>query len=146
MTSDTLLDGLRIWIVEDEILFFQLLKRIIERGGGVVQRHSASLAEALKNAHHEDCDFALLDVQLGREHVFPVLEVLERRGLPFALVTGLPRSMIPEDCLAYPLILKPFGRDDFFFKIAQALQSYKMLDKAPSLLAAYKDRINEEDS
>ena len=56
-------------------------------------------------------DFAILDVNLGRERSTPVAEALLARGVPFALSTGYERTQLPESILRdAPQLGKPVDR------------------------------------
>ncbi len=67
-----------------------------------------SVVTALPIALHEQLDAALLDVYLIDQSVEPVAEVLERRGVPFALVTVHSRDHLPPSLRMRPYIEKPF--------------------------------------
>ena len=81
--------GKRILIVEDEALVAMELQFAFEDEGAEVVGPAQSLMKALETATHDsDIDLALLDVDIAGENVFPVAELLRRRGVPFAFHTG----------------------------------------------------------
>ncbi len=81
--------GQRILIVEDEGLVALELQFAFEDEGAEIVGPAQSLARALDLAtQDEEIDLALLDVDLAGENVFPVAELLRRRGVPFAFHTG----------------------------------------------------------
>jgi DNA-binding NarL/FixJ family response regulator len=56
-----------------------------------------SAARALALIGREKPDFAIIDVNLGRERSALVAEALRERGVPFALATDYDRSQLPEE-------------------------------------------------
>lgn len=89
-----ILKGRRVLIVEDEDLIATLLEDLLARLECEVVGVAAQRAEAITMAKKMTFDVALLDVMLERLDVHPVLEILARRGIPYAFVTGygLPRK------------------------------------------------------
>jgi len=81
--------GKRILIVEDEALVALELQFAFEDEGAEVVGPAQSLMKALETATHDaEIDIALLDVDIAGENVFPVADLLRRRGVPFAFHTG----------------------------------------------------------
>jgi CheY-like chemotaxis protein len=81
--------GKRILIVEDEALVALELQFAFEDEGAEIVGPALSLMKALETATHDaEIDLALLDVDIAGENVFPVAELLRRRGVPFAFHTG----------------------------------------------------------
>jgi CheY-like chemotaxis protein len=92
--SSHLLHGLRALVVEDEAVISFLLEDMLgELGAGDV-RHGASVRAALSALDAAAPDFAVLDVNLGGERVYPVAERLEKDGVPFVFITGYGKSGI----------------------------------------------------
>jgi CheY-like chemotaxis protein len=89
--------GLRILVVEDELLVAMEIERMLARLGCVVVGPAPSVPRALALIAREAPDFAILDVNLGRERSTPVAEALLARGVPFALATGYDGRQLPEE-------------------------------------------------
>jgi CheY-like chemotaxis protein len=53
-------------------------------------------------------DAAILDVNLGGQMVFPVVEVLRQRGVPFIFLTGYDPWSLPQAYADVPCFEKPF--------------------------------------
>ncbi len=51
---------------------------------------------------------AILDVNLGGKEVYPIAEIVGRRGLPFVFVTGYGESSLPPPYRDRPSLQKPF--------------------------------------
>jgi CheY-like chemotaxis protein len=85
-----------ILVVEDEFLIAMEIEQMLTELGCTVLGPVPSVARALALIEREEPDFAILDVNLGRERSAPVAEALRERGVPFALATGYDRSQLPE--------------------------------------------------
>jgi CheY-like chemotaxis protein len=69
---------------------------------------------------------ALLDVNLGNgERIFPVVEVLRRRGIPFLFATGYESAgaLDGQAADAVAVLRKPYGRDALADALARALEN-----------------------
>ena len=51
---------------------------------------------------------AILDVNVDGEEIFPVADILAKRGLPFVFVTGYGERSLPEPYRDRPALQKPF--------------------------------------
>lgn len=108
--SDTSADlsGLRVLIVEDELLIAMELENLLQRLGCTVLDPVPTLAQALDALAHERPDAAVLDVNLRGERVTPVAEALHEQGVPFVLVTGYGSARLHEEALqGVPSLRKP---------------------------------------
>jgi CheY-like chemotaxis protein len=84
-----------ILVVEDEVLIAMEIEQALADLRCSVLGPAPSVALAL--IEREKPDFAILDVNLGRERSAPVAEALRERGVPFALATGYDRSQATEE-------------------------------------------------
>lgn len=100
------LAGLRVLVVEDESLIGMLAEDLLEQLGCRMVGLVSSLGRALEMARSADIDFALLDVDIGGEPVYPVALALQARGVPFAFMSGYGGLEGPWQ--RRPLIQKPF--------------------------------------
>jgi DNA-binding response OmpR family regulator len=103
----TSLVGRRILLVEDEAMVAMLIESILIGENCIVIGPYATLAEAVAAARNENPDAALLDVNLGGDWIFPAIEILEERGIPFLLLTGYGKQVLPEN-RHWPVCAKPF--------------------------------------
>jgi CheY-like chemotaxis protein len=104
--------GLRVLLVEDEIMVALLLEDMLAELGHTVMGPVARLDKALGMAQSEAFDLAFLDVNLDGEQVYPVAEVLAARGIPFVFVTGYGREGLRPPYGDRPTLQKPFRRHD----------------------------------
>lgn len=82
------LSGRSVLIVEDEALVAIDLQLAFEDAGADVLGPAMSVRDALAIAEQERIDCALLDVDIAGHDVYPVAQVLQRRGIPFIFHTG----------------------------------------------------------
>ena len=108
MLAPRLLEGLRVLIVEDNLLLAEVTKILLEDSGCQVVGPAGWLQRGLDLAGQEPLDGAILDINLHGEMSFPIAEVLHTRGVPFVFVTGYEdRSIVPLAYRAAPRLDKP---------------------------------------
>lgn len=108
---DLKLSGLRILVVEDEMLLVMLIEDWLAMLDCEAVK-VARLKKAVALAGAERFDGALLDVNLAGEECYPVAEVLERRGIPYIFMTGYSADMLHDDYRDRPLVQKPFQMEE----------------------------------
>ncbi len=102
------LRGRRILVVEDEYMLAEDLRQVLEKLAAEVVGPLATVAQALALLHAGDTpDGALLDVNLQGDTIFPVLDVLRERCVPFVLTTGYDGWALPEAYANAPRCAKP---------------------------------------
>ena len=97
----------RILIVDDEPLIAAMMEEWLSEQGHIAVGPAHNLARALELAE-SDFDAAIVDVSLGKESCYPLLEVLTARGLPFALATVYGEEGIEPRYRAESTLRKPF--------------------------------------
>ena len=106
------LNGLRVLVVEDEAAISMLLEDMLMDFGCLVVGPAARLNVAVEMAERESFDVAILDVNLAGESIYPVVDVLVRRNVPFIFSTGYGGGGIKDPHRARPVIQKPFGQQE----------------------------------
>ncbi|MGE0578404.1 MAG: response regulator [Reyranella sp.] len=101
------LTGVRLMVVEDEMLVGLLLKRTLEGFGAVVVGPYARLAEGLAAARSERFDGAVLDLNLAGELANPIADQLLAHSVPFLFITGFQRESIDRRYASVPVLQKP---------------------------------------
>ena len=81
------LQGVRVLIVEDDLLLLMELESILLEAGAEVAGSCRSVREGLAAAD-DRVAAAILDVRVGRETIAPVARRLASRGTPFVFYTG----------------------------------------------------------
>lgn len=115
--------GLRVLLVEDEIMVALLLEEMLAELGHTVVGPVARLDRALEMTQREPLDAALLDVNINGSEVYPVAEALAARGIPFAFVTGYGGNGLRTLYCDRPTLQKPFRRRDLGELFAQLCRS-----------------------
>lgn len=109
-TRSEALHGLRILVVEDEALILMEMEDMLLELGCDIVGPASTVAKALAAIGANELDGALLDMNLGGEHVLPVAEMLSARGVPYLMVTGYAaRSGISPRLDDAPRVTKPFS-------------------------------------
>ena len=106
----TLLNGRKIFVVEDEPLILMALEDMLEDMGCALAGSASNLALGLQLAEAVDCEVAILDININGERSEPIAALLAQRGIPCIYATGYGRAGIgaPADAL---VIEKPYSRD-----------------------------------
>ncbi|MDP2376427.1 response regulator [Reyranella sp.] len=113
-----------ILIVEDEHVTALNLMKILEDAGCKVIGPAATVAGAHACIADNRIDAALLDINLGKDtRIFPVAEVLAALRVPFAFVSGHPRSLMPPHLHGHAFIAKPFGSGQIIATVKELLSS-----------------------
>ena len=131
MLAPRLLEGLRILVVEDNLLLAEVTKLLLEDSGCQVVGPAGWLQGGLELAEHEPLDGALLDINLHGEMSFPIAGVLSARGVPFVFVTGYEdRSIVPLAYRSAPRLDKPVA-DERLIEVLVAAFTAKRVDSDP---------------
>jgi len=110
--SSGLLQGLRVLVVEDEMLVSMLVEDMLMDFGCSVVGPAPDLEEAMALAVTAEIDAALLDVNLAGKPIFPVADALKARGVPFAFASGYGQAGLAEAHRDAPVLQKPFRQAD----------------------------------
>jgi CheY-like chemotaxis protein len=112
MTDTANLDGLRVLVVEDEMMVSMLIEDMLSDMGCVVVGPAARLDEAIDLAKTATIDCAVLDVNLGGQPIYPLADLLREMGRPFAFATGYGDAGVREVDVGTPVLQKPFREGD----------------------------------
>ena len=91
-TSDSLLNGKRCFVLDDEFLIALDIQQILERAGAMHVTSVASAAEAIVLLGREPkFDLGVLDVKLGdmERNSLDIAALLQSQGTPFVFLTGM---------------------------------------------------------
>ncbi len=106
------LSGLRVLVVEDEMMISMLIEDMLSDLGCTVIGPASRLEEAIALAETEALDCALLDVNLGGQPVFPLADILRAKGTQFAFATGYGDAGLRDIDRGAPVLQKPFRESD----------------------------------
>jgi len=121
-TIQAALQGRRILVAEDEYMIAEEIAEILGEAGAEVLGPVPSISHAMHLITAEDrISGALLDLNLGKEVIWPVVDMLLARGVPLVLATGYDASAIPPTYLHLPRCEKPASGQALTRALAQAL-------------------------
>jgi CheY-like chemotaxis protein len=109
----------RVLVVEDEILIGMLLEDMLGDLGYEIAATASRVDEAAALAQDGQFDAAILDVNLNGQDVYPVAEILARRGIPFVFATGYGERGLPHDYQHRPTLQKPFQQETLARHLAE---------------------------
>ncbi|MFI4950338.1 MAG: response regulator [Caulobacterales bacterium] len=112
MTDNAKLEGLRVLVVEDEMMVSMLIEDMLSDLGCTVIGPASRLDEAMDLALAGGIDCAVLDVNLGGQPIFPLADLLRERGRPFAFATGYGDAGLRDVDKGSPVLQKPFREGD----------------------------------
>lgn len=112
MTDTPGLEGLKVLVVEDEMMVSMLIEDMLADLGCTVVGPASRLDEAIDLARTADLDCAVLDVNLGGQPIFPLADLLRERGAPFAFATGYGDAGLRDADRGTPVLQKPFREGD----------------------------------
>lgn len=113
--------GLKALVVEDEGSVALLIEDMLESFGCEIAASLAHVDQACDFASKEIFDFAVLDINLHGQPVFPVAHILRERQIPFVFSTGYGRSGVPAEFDACHVLAKPFGIAELKRAVSSAL-------------------------
>src|SRR4051812_31602887 len=104
------LAGRQVFLVEDEAMVAMMIEDMLQELGCVLAGCAGTLRGALaKIGALSEFDIAVLDVNLGGEHVYPVADILQSRGVPFVFSTAYGAVDLAERYPASRVLHKPYG-------------------------------------
>jgi len=112
MTDIAALAGLRVLVVEDEMMVSMLIEDMLADMGCHVVGPASRLDEAIELSKVSQIDCAVLDVNLGGQPIFPLADILREKGCPFAFATGYGDAGLREADRGAPVLQKPFREGD----------------------------------
>ena len=81
-------EGLRVLVVEDEILVSMMLEDMLDELGAEIAGVVTTATDALAAIRTKDFDCVLLDMNLNGERGDPIAEELKNNCIPFAILSG----------------------------------------------------------
>jgi len=112
MTDLAKLAGLRVLVVEDEMMVSMLIEDMLSDLGCKVVGPASRLEEAIALVGSSELDCAVLDVNLGGQPIFPLADILREKGAPFAFATGYGDAGLRDVDKGTPVLQKPFRESD----------------------------------
>jgi DNA-binding response OmpR family regulator len=112
-------EQMRILIVEDEYLVATEISDILTADGHTIVGQAASADEVIGILSNGSiCDLAILDANLAGSSVSPVATALERRSIPFVVVSGYSQWELLLPLRKAPFVPKPVRRATLLAAVA----------------------------
>jgi DNA-binding response OmpR family regulator len=112
--------SLNVLIVEDEALISMLLEDILETLDHKVAGTAGTLDEAAAAMDRGGFDLAILDVNLGREPIWPLADRMRALGLSYIFATGMAKEDLPREHNDAGVLAKPYTMT----AVEEALKSF----------------------
>ena len=121
MSQHVGLYGLQVFVVEDEMMVSLMLEDMLEDFGCTIAGAAATVDDALSRLQSTlDIDAAILDVHVGGDMIFPVADILVKRGVPFVFSTGHGPADLPRRYPDSRLLNKPYSPE----QLASVLEDF----------------------
>jgi CheY-like chemotaxis protein len=124
--SDSLLNGKRCFVLDDEFLIALDIQQILERAGASHVASVASATEAIQVLSRQPkFDLAVLDVKLGgvERNSLDVAALLHTQGVPFVFLTGMRADDVHAKTFPNaPVIEKPYDATALLRAVQRALE------------------------
>lgn len=112
-------EQMRILIVEDEYLVAADMSDILTAEGHTIVGLAASADRVIDIlSDGAICDLAILDANLAGSSVSPVATALERRSIPFVVVSGYSQWELILPLRKAPFVPKPIRRETLLAAVA----------------------------
>lgn len=115
------LSGVRVLVVEDEMMVSMLLEDMLDDLGCTFMGPATQVKSALALIEASGFDVAILDVNLNGDDTFAIADVLAARAIPFVFASGYSASRLREQYRSVPSLQKPFGQQKLKLALAAAL-------------------------
>lgn len=110
-------EGRCILVVEDEVIIGMMAQDMLEELGATVLGPAMNVAQGVSLAETGGLDAALVDINLDGKRSDAIVEVLDRRGIPFVYTTGYGKGAVEDR----PVLEKPYTADALARALEQAL-------------------------
>lgn len=118
------LSGLRVLVVEDNLLLAEVISDVLESYGCSVVGPIPDLEAGLALVREVDLDGAVLDINLRGESCFPIAAELAARGVPYLFLTGYDNSrIVPPEHRGAERLSKPVDPAGLSAAIAELFRS-----------------------
>jgi CheY-like chemotaxis protein len=97
-----------ILLVEDEAMIAMMLEEFVDTLGYHVRGVASTVEQAREMVNMGGFDLAILDCHLEGQEIWPVAELLDRKGIPYILSSGGSITDIPAPFDERPMLAKPY--------------------------------------
>jgi CheY-like chemotaxis protein len=108
MATKHIFEGLRVLVVEDEMIIAEMIEMTLLDVGAEVVGPVARLDAAMRLAAEESIDAAVLDINIRGGSSYGVADILAERDIPFVLCSGYGNWALEERYRDRPRLTKPY--------------------------------------
>lgn len=112
-----------ILVVEDDPLLAMDLEWTLKQAGFAVIGPAITTEEAFDLLREHTPDLTVLDLNLGSEMAFPVADHLANAAIPFLILSGHSRWMVPVQHRSRPFVQKPCAAATLLRKVRAVLNT-----------------------
>ncbi|SFP60633.1 response regulator [Sphingomonas rubra] len=145
--ADALLRDQRVLVVEDEYLIAEAMERGLRRAGAIVLGPVSNVAAALALLEREgSVDGAVLDINLGDQKVYPVVDALLAQGARCVFATGNDPSDVPSAYAAIARCDKPVDARCIAYALTDEAAGARMVEDEPRrrALSSIRDQLRRQ--
>jgi CheY-like chemotaxis protein len=108
MNNVQMSDGLRVLLIEDEVVIAMTAEDMLEELGCKVTAQATTFSDAMASANGGNFDLALLDINLNGIMSLPVAQALRDAGKPFIFTTGYGNVGLDSEFGDIVVVTKPY--------------------------------------
>ncbi len=117
-----MLEGLRVLILEDEVLIAMDIEQLCFDHGAVEARIARSLRQVDPQTIGSEIDVAILDLMLGGESTIGFAKLMQAQHVPFVFASGhTDTAAIAAQFPGVVLVGKPYDGNELIRAVAEAL-------------------------
>ncbi len=113
--------GCRILIIEDSPVIALATEQMLRDFGHEPLGPVGNMASALEYAETMAMDAAIVDLNIRGTKTFSLLSILERRGVPFLIISGYADWKMPDEWASRARLQKPFSEEQLRDKLSEIL-------------------------
>jgi CheY-like chemotaxis protein len=109
---DNRLAGLRILVVEDEMMLLMFIEELLLDSGCLLVVSESTVDAALLRITMQPLDAGVLDLNLKGTLSYPIADALTASSIPFVFATGYGKAGIRTPYQDSPVLQKPYEGDE----------------------------------
>ncbi len=113
--------GSRVLVIEDSPVIALAAEDMLRASGYVPLGPAGNMASALELAVSEEMDAAIVDLNIRGTKTFAVLSILDRRNIPFLIISGYADWKMPDEWSDRARLQKPFSETQLQAKLTEIL-------------------------
>jgi DNA-binding NtrC family response regulator len=125
MIDTNSLKGLRILVIEDEVILEFCIGEIVSDHGGVVVGAAGTLKAATELVENVEFDIAIVDMNLCGQSSGALIMDIVRRGRAVLVSTGVDPHSLPAHLRRFPRLDKPYANSAVAPAFTQAMAKHR---------------------